>query len=385
MGAVAKADGNVCPTEVRESRSRRVAGAVGACVATAAALTLGMLTYHRNKDYGSELSLWQDAAAKVPGNSPRLYNLGLALAGRGQYDEAIDHYQKALKIRPNFVQAENNLGAVEGQRGRFDEAIIHLQRALKNAPDSAEAHNNLGNVLVGCGRVEEAIAQYRTAIKIKPDYAEAYCNLGLALAGCGQADEAIACYRKALEIEPDYAEAHNNFGVVLGQRGRFDEAIIHLQQALKVKPAYAEAHKNLGNALSGQGKIAAAVVHWREAVRLQPKQIALMNNLAWVLATDPESSVRNGAEAVKLARRAVDLSGGREPGVLGTLAAAYAEVGRYPEAAQTARKALDVATQQNKHELAESIKAKIPLYDAKTPFWEPPLPPPPTMTRFLVW
>ena len=73
-----------------------------------------------------------------------------------------------------------------------------------------------------------------------------------------------------------------------------------------------------------------------------------MNCLAWVLATCPEASVRNGAEAVELARRAVKLSDGREPAILGTLAAAYAEAGRFPEAVQTARKALELATQQNK-------------------------------------
>ena len=101
---------------------------------------------------------------------------------------------------------------------------------------------------------------------------------------------------------------------------------------------------------------------------MQPNQIGFVNQLAWVLATCPEASVRNGAEAVELAQRAVQLSGGREPAILGTLAAAYAEAGRFPEAVQTARKALELATQQNKQALAESIKAKLPLYQAGTPF-----------------
>ena len=193
----------------------------------------------------------------------------------------------------------------------------------------------------------------------------------MALAGRGQIDEAIAQYRKALEIEPNLAEAHNNFGVVLGQSGRFGEAVAHFQQALKSKPDYAEAHNNLGNALAGQGKIAEAVVQWREAVRLQPNQIAYVNNLAWVLATCPEASVRNGAEAVELAQRAVKLSGVRQPAILGTLAAAYAEAGRFSEAMHTARKALDLATQQNEQALARSLEAKLPLYEAGTPFREP--------------
>ena len=127
----------------------------------------------------------------------------------------------------------------------------------------------------------------------------------------------------------------------MGKQGRFDEAITHLQHALKIKPYDAEAHYNLGMALNGQGKIAAAVVQWREAVRLQPNQIAFVNHLVWLLATCPEASVRNGAEAVELAHRAVRLSGGREPAILDTLAAALAEAGRFPEAVQTARMALE--------------------------------------------
>ena len=121
-------------------------------------------------------------------------------------------------------------------------------------------------------------------------------------------------------------------------------------------------------ALQGQGKIAEAVVQWREAVRLQPKQIAFANNLAWVLATCPDAAVRDGAEAVQLAQRAVQLSGGQEPAILGTLAAAYAEAGRFPEAVQTARNALDLATQQNQQALADALRAKIALYEAGRPY-----------------
>ena len=103
--------------------------------------------------------------------------------------------------------------------------------------------------------------------------------------------------------------------------------------------------------------------------------MSLLNDTAWLLATVPSATARNGPEAVELARRAIDLSGGNNPELMGTLAAAYAEAGRFAEAAETARKALDLATQQSKQALAESIRAKIRLYQAGTPFhesWSPP-------------
>ena len=115
-----------------------------------------------------------------------------------------------------------------------------------------------------------------------------------------------------------------------------------------------------------------AVAQWSELARRHPENVAVCNQLAWALATCPEASVRNAGRAVELAQRLTKLTGGRDPNILDTLAAAYAEAGRFPEAVQTAREALDLATQQHKQSLAESMKAKILLYEARTPFRDPP-------------
>ena len=307
-------------------------------------------------------------------------NLGVALAGRGQFDEAIAHCQKALEISPYDAQAYYNLGVVLAGRGQFDEAIAHYQKALKNKPDYAEAHDNLGNLLAGRGQLDEAIAHYQKALEIKPDYAQAHYNLGVVLAGRGQLDEAIAHYQKALKLKPDFAEAHSNLGVALAGRGQFDEAIAHFQKVLEIRPDKVGAPQNLAIALARREKTLKAVAERHDALRLRANDVALLNDTAWMLATNPNASVRNGTEAVELAQRALQLSGGKEPVILGTLAAAYAEVGRFPEAVQTARKALELATQQGKQALAESIQAKIRIYEAGSAFREspqsPPRPPP---------
>ena len=161
----------------------------------------------------------------------------------------------------------------------------------------------------------------------------------------------------------------------LAGRGQVDEAIAHYRKALEIKPDYAMARQNLAIVLELQGKPAEAIVQWREAVRLQPSNVAILNRMAWLLATQPDASLRNGAEAVELARRAMQLLGGADPSNLDTLAAAYAEAGRFPEAVQSAERALALATQQNQQSLAESIQAKIQLYKAGTPFRETALSP----------
>ena len=115
----------------------------------------------------------------------------------------------ALRINPNCAEAYERLGATLAARGQIDEAIASYQKALEIKPNDAEAHNNLAT-LAGRKQIVEAIAHYRKSLEIKPDYAEAHNNLGMALMDRGQIDEAVTHYQKALEIKPDSAKAHNN-------------------------------------------------------------------------------------------------------------------------------------------------------------------------------
>ena len=101
-----------------------------------AALTLGIMTFHRNADYRSELSIWLDTVGKAPSNARPHNNLAIALAARGRTDEAIAQYQRALEIKSDYADAHNNLAVALAARGRTDEAIAHYQRALESKPDS---------------------------------------------------------------------------------------------------------------------------------------------------------------------------------------------------------------------------------------------------------
>ena len=133
---------------------------------------------------------------------------------------------------------------------------------------------------------------------------------------------------------------------------------MHFQRALKIRPDYTEARNNLDVAQSQREAILKALAERRELLRSRPDDVALLNDTAWALATNPNASIRNGAEAVELAQRAVQLSDGREPAVLGTLAAAYAEAGRFPKAVKTAQQALALAASQNNAALADVLRSR---------------------------
>ncbi|MGB7746807.1 MAG: tetratricopeptide repeat protein [Verrucomicrobiia bacterium] len=298
-------------------------------------------------------------------------NLGNALLQEGRVDEAITHYQKALEIKPNYAEAYSNLGNALLQKGRVDEAIAHFQKALEIQPEYAKAHYNLGNALLQKGRVDEAIAHFQEAVEIRFDYAEACNNLGNALLQEGRVDEAIAHYEKALEINPGYAEARNNLGNALLQKGRVDEAILQFQKAVSTRPEYAKAHNNLGHALLQKGRVDEAITHFQKALEIRSDYPDAGHNLArvaWLLATSPEASVRNGAKAIELAEAVERLSNGKDSLIVMVLAAAYAEAGRFPEAVATAERAQQLAAQQGNASLADVLGRQIKLYQAGTPF-----------------
>jgi len=298
-------------------------------------------------------------------------NLGNALMQKGRVDEAIAHYQNALQIKSDNADDHNNLGNVLLQKGRVDEAITQFQLALEIKPDYADAHYNLAIALWREGRVDEAIAHYQNALQISPDLAAAHINLGNALMQKGRVDEAIAHYQNALRISPDLAATHVNLGNALMQKGRGSEAIAHYQKALGIKPDLAEAHRDLGNIFLQQGRMREAIAHFQQALQIEPADPTVQGNLAWLLATCPEASLRNGTKAVELARQANKLTGGENPVILLTLAAAFAENGRFSEAVETAQHALRLAEAQSNTRLAGQLQFELKLYQAGSPFHSP--------------
>jgi Tfp pilus assembly protein PilF len=322
-------------------------------------LTARQLQYWRDGE-----TLFRHALAVTQANPVAQNNFGTALLQEGRMDEAIAHFQKAVEISPNYADAHINLGVVLTQKGQVNEAITHYQKALQERPNFAIAHNNLGNILLQNGQLDEAITHYQKALAIQPDYAEAYYNLGNALSHKGQVDEAIAHYQKAVAIKPDYVMAHNNLGNILLKNGQVEEAITHYQKALAIQPDYAEAHNNLGNALSQKGQLDEAIAHYHRVLVLDTNSTNCLNNLAWLLATASDPRWRNGGEAVRLAERACQLTQYKEATMLGTLAAAYAEAGRFNDAIATAQKAHDLALAHGEKDIAARNEELLALYQS---------------------
>jgi len=266
----------------RMGEQRRCLGTVAGM---AVLMVLAVATWRRGHVYADEETLWRDNVAKNPNAWLAHHNLGIALGQAGRIQEAIWHWEQALRIKPDYARTHYNLGIALGQVGKLADAIAHYEQALRIKPDYAEAHNSLGAALWQAGRIQEAIGHYEQALRIKPDYAEAHNNLGTVLAGQGRVSEAIAEYAAALRIKPDYADAHYNLGVALASQGRISEAIAEYAAALRIKPDHAEAHHDLGIVLAGQGRVEEAIAEYRASLRIKPDNVEARNNLGVALAS----------------------------------------------------------------------------------------------------
>jgi tetratricopeptide (TPR) repeat protein len=221
-------------------------------------------------------------------------------------------------------------------------------------------------------RDSETLFTHALAVTRNNDVAEN--NLGIVFLQRGQLDEAISRLQAAIDLRPENGPAHNNLAKALLQKGRLAEAMVHYRKFFEIEPENVEARNILGTALIQQGRIREAIEQWQDALAIEPENGNAASNLAWVFATCPDDSIRDGRRAVELAEKALRISGGKIPMIFRVLAAAYAEDGRFSQAIETAQRGADLATSQGNSGLAAELQSNIALYQAGTPLRDPSLP-----------
>jgi tetratricopeptide (TPR) repeat protein len=333
--------------------------------------------------------------------------LAEVLRAQGKPD-AFDHYRKALEIRPDDGETRGNLAYALADAGRLDDAIKACERALESPPIFASTHHTYGRALASKGRLQQALTQQRAAIKLDPEYAQAYAEMGDLLARLGRAPEAIHAYELALDRAPQDAQIRGRFAELLLAQRRPNEALQHFKQLVQLTPESARAHGGLGIAYNALGQPNEAIESLRAATALDPElrqawqalgevlvarrrykeaiaayrsgfeaapqDAAITHALARLLATCPDDTSRDGAEALRLARELEQATASRDATVLDTLAAALAEVGRFAEAVQVIDRALAVAGAGGHSEMAEQLRHRRELYKANTPYRLPSTP-----------
>ena len=220
-------------------------------------------------------------------------------------------------------------------------------------------------------RDSETLFTHALAVTKNNDVAEN--NLGIIFLEKGKLDEAISRLQAAVALRPENGPAHNNLAKALLQKGELAQAMIHYRKFLEIEPQNVEARNILGTALIQQGHVREAVEQWQDALAIEPENGNAASNLAWVFATSPEDSIRNGARAVELAERALHLSSGKIPMIFRILGAAYAENGRFSQAIETAQHGSELANSQGNQGLAAELQRNIAVYQSGKPLRDPNL------------
>lgn len=319
----------------------------------------------------------------------------------GKPAEALPYFWQAIRLKPDFAMPHEELAKILQRHGDPDGAARHAEDQRRSLGDAAEPYE-LGVVLAGVGRFADALEQFRKALAAAPDDPVVHNGFAQALEQKGDYAEACEHYSRALALDPDnprrlyrlgtslgragkYAEAvdqlsrfvaaksddvpgRTNLGLVLARQDKLDEALVQFAEAQRLAPEDGQVRLTRAGVLEEAGRIGEAVADYREAVRLKPERRDWANHLAHLLATHPNAEIRDGAEAVRLAEGVCEASGRKDAAFLDTLAAAYAETGRFQQAIATATEALSVAQASGKADLATAIRSRIELFKAGQPF-----------------
>jgi protein O-mannosyl-transferase len=308
----------------------KVAGAVAAAVLVLLAITTELqIRYWKNS-----ITLFSRDLSVTRANGTALVNLGMAFLGLGRNEDAVNMYRLAVEINP----------------------------------DDAKFHNDFAVALVEDGKKADALPQYQQAVQLEPSNAKYQNNLATALLRAGDGKGAMDHYRAAIRLDPKFAEPYSNLGALLYMGHEYGEAALQYSEAIRLSPTNSGIRFNAGLAYLKAHRGEDAKAQFNEAARLRPDWAEPLNAEAWALATSNDAQMRNAAEAVRLAEKAAELTAHQQPMILNTLAAAYAEAGRFDDALTTANRALELSKQSNRTSLTAKIERAIALYQSHTPF-----------------
>ena len=281
---------------------------------------------------------------------------------------------KAVAADPTNEMPHRFLSVVATQSGRFHEAAEHAERAAQLAPLSSDTHMQLGAVLMKQGQLGRAVSEARRALELGPENGSAYDVLFTCLLQLQWTDQAINVARDALTVSPSDAELHYRFGVAAGRMGDLATAAHQFAYAGLLSHDWPEPRTKFHLAVALLAKTPNALQQLKELGFLVPDSPKMLNELAWLLATFPNPSVRDGQEAVRLAERACAITNRTDPALLATLAAAYAEAGKISEAISTSQEALSRARSGGEVKTAELAENLLTAFQSNQPYREEPRP-----------
>jgi tetratricopeptide (TPR) repeat protein len=313
-----------------------------------------------------------DAALRIMPDYAEAFNTrGAVFLRQGNLAAARTNYQNAAQFDAKFPDPHHALADLALRQGQFVEAETHSRAALAIAPMHLGARYTLAQALHGQGKLDDAIAAYQELDRLKSGVFHVHRGLASLYVLKGNLPAATGELRSALAIVPNNPETLNALGTVLLDQGDVLGASNQFSAVLNLQPTNGIANFKIGQLLTVAKRERDSIPFYRTALKAWPDSVEALNNLAWLLAASADPQIRNGVEAVKLAARACELTGHREPMLLGTLAAAHAEAGQFTDAVRVAEQAIALAHAANQSQIVQRNQELLELYRAGKPYHEP--------------
>jgi arylsulfatase A-like enzyme/Flp pilus assembly protein TadD len=280
-----------------------------------------------------------------------------------QFDVAREMCEKMIGMQPDVPEPYFHLAAIANILEDYSESIKQLKKAIEIEPDDVKLHNFLATIYQNQGDHEKAIIQLNNSLKIDPEQFGAYGHLGQVYYQMKNYEQAFIYVQKALSINPQQPTMLNQMAALYNRQEKPDKAIECFNKSLEIRPKQPEVMSELAMALYGQNKVQQALTLWTESLESDPNQPYAANSLAWIKATSKDEKFYNPDQALKFARQACEFTKYQEPGMLDTLGAALAANGQFDKAAETARKALQLAKSTGQNDLVRDLQRHLNLYE----------------------
>jgi len=315
-------------------------------------------------------SCYQEVLRRQPDHSEVHHELGRALAAQSQAAGAVVALKEAVRRRPNHAKSHFHLGKALAEQNNLTSATNEFHEALRLDESFLDARYHLGVTLNKRGNREDALGHFEAVLKSDPRHAGAHFEMGNHLAGLGEISSALEHFLKAVQADSNHVGAINNLGNIMVSQRNFQEALRYYRQALQLNLDHFNSRHNLARLLTHLRRAGDAVPHYRKLLAQRPDSLEVLNEFARILATDREKSNRDGPEAVRLAERLNALTGGNEPLALDTLAAAYAEVGRFADAIAEERSAIRRLEATGNSNMINEFEARLRFYQENKAYRE---------------
>ncbi|MGH7941200.1 MAG: tetratricopeptide repeat protein [Limisphaerales bacterium] len=323
------------------------------------------LCYIQKKDYDHSISDFSRAISLNTNNPDPYYFRAMCYMNESKYDRSVSDLDHALLLRTNttilLLRAYVYL-----QMTNLNQSIEDYNRVIRMKPSNAIGYIGRARDYNVQGVYSLAIMDCDSALMINPYLATAYRERADAYDAKQDYNDAIADYGRAIRLDPNDASTSLALGMAFADENNFSNAVASCDTAISIAPKYAEAYCNRGYYLSRLGHYRAGIKDCEKALALDTNSVWAYNNLAWLLSTIPDPNLRDGKTAVKYAKHACKMTHWKDPIFIDTLAAAYAETGRYRKAAKLEKRIVRIMPPEDRDEAQRALK----LYQHHQPFRE---------------